>query len=160
MVKAINDSGLLSYDVRNVRINNYLNSLYSLARLLRQSGKYQDATDDVLEEIVKMIREYVGNLKRDGKYDDMSKKIMEFQMKSQVFDVFGESVDDNIVHMFMSTTDIDIDRQFRRAESKLGNEGVGNKYGHYYYDEDDPNAYKIDVILYASNDDCLSLIHI
>ena len=154
VVKAINDSGLLSYDVRNVRINNYLNSLYSLARLLRQSGKYQDATDDVLEEIVKMIREYVGDLKRDGKYDDMAKKIMEFQMKSQVFDVFGETVDDNIVHMFMSTTDIDIDRQLRRAETKLGNEGVGNKYGHYYYDEDDPNAYKIDVILYASNDDC------
>ena len=154
VVKAINDSGLLSYDVRNVRINNYLNSLYSLARLLRQSGKYQDATDDVLEEIVKMIREYVGDLKRDGKYDDMAKKIMEFQMKSQVFDVFGETVDDNIVHMFMSTTDIDIGRQFRRAETQLGNEGVGNKYGHYYYDEDDPNAYKIDVILYASNDDC------
>ena len=154
VVKAINDSGLLSYDVRNVRISNYLNSLYSLARLLRQSGKYQDATDDVLEEIVKMIREYVGDLKREGKYDDMAQKIMEFQMKSQVFDVFGETVDDNIVHMFMSTTDIDIDRQFRRAETKLGNEGVGNKYGHYYYDEDDPNAYKIDVILYASNDDC------
>ena len=57
VVKAINDSGLLSYDVRNVRISNHLNSLYSLARLLRQSGKYQDATDDVLEEIVKMIRE-------------------------------------------------------------------------------------------------------
>ena len=154
VVKAINDSGLLSYDVRSVRISNYLNSLYSLARLLRQSGKYQDATDDVLEEIVKMIREYVGDLKRDGKYDDMAKKVMEFQMKSQVFDAFGETVDDNVVHMFMSTTDIDIDRQFRRAETKLGNEGVGNKYGHYYYDEDDPNAYKIDVILYASNDDC------
>ena len=154
VVKAINDSGLLSYDVRNVRISNYLNSLYSLARLLRQSGKYQDATDDVLEEIVKMIREYVGDLKRNGKYDDMAKRIMEFQMKSQVFDAFGETVDDNIVHMFMSSTDIDIDRQFRRAETKLGNEGVGNKYGQYYYDEDDPNAYKIDVILYASNDDC------
>lgn len=154
VVKAINDSGLLSYDVRSVRINNYLKSLYSLARLLRQSGQYQDATDDVLEEIVKMIREYVGNLKRDGKYDDMAKRVMEFQMKSQVFDVFGESVDDNIVHMFMSKTNIDIDRQFRRAETKLGNEGVGNKYGHYYYDEDDPNAYKIDVILYASSDEC------
>ena len=154
IVKAINGSGLLSYDVRTVRTYNYLKSLYSLARLLRQSGKYLDATDDVLEDIVKMIRKYVGDLKRDGKYDDMSKKVMEFQMKSQVFDVFGESVDDNIVHMFMSTTDIDIDRQFRRAETKLGNEGVGNKYGHYYYDEDDPNAYKIDVILYASNDDC------
>ena len=154
VVKAINDSGLLSYDVRNVRISNYLNSLYSLARLLQQSGKYQDATDDVLEEIVKMIREYVGELKRSGEYEDMAHKVMEFQMKSQVFDVFGESVDDNIVHHFMSTTDVDIDRQFRRAETRLGNEGVGNKYGHYYYDEDDPNAYKIDVILYASNDDC------
>lgn len=154
VMKAINDSGLLSYDVRTVRINNYLSSLYALARLLRQSGKYADATDDVLEEIVKMIREYVGELKRKGEYDDMAHKVMEFELKTQIFDVFGESVDNNIVHHFMSTTDTDIDRQFRRAEVKLGNEGVGNKYGKYFYDEDDPNAYKIDVILYAANDDC------
>ena len=154
IVKAINDSGLLSYDVRNVRINNYLNSLYSLARLLRQSGKYLDATDDVLEEIVTMIRKYIGGLKSEGKYDEVAHKVVEFQMKSQVFDVFGETVNDNIIPTLMSTTDSDIDRQFRRAETKLGNEGVGNKYGQYYYDEDNPNAYKIDVILYASNDDC------
>lgn len=154
IVKSINDSGLLSYDVRNVRINNYLNSLYSLARLLRQSGKYLDAMDEVLDEIVNMIGEHVSALKCDGKYDDMARKIMEFQMQSQVFDVFGETVDNNIVHMFMSTTDIDIDRQFRRAETRLGNEGVGNKYGHYYYDEENPNAYKIDVILYAFDDEC------
>lgn len=157
IMKAINDSGLLSYDVRTVRINNYLNSLYSLARLLTQSGKYLDATDDVLEEIVKMIREYVVGLKRDGKYDEMVHHIMEFEMKSQVFDAFGENVkDDNILYHFMSTTDTDIDRQFRRAENKLGNEGVGNKYGKYFYDSDAPNAFKIDVILYASDDDCIS----
>ena len=156
IMKAINDSGLLSYDVRTVRINNYLNSLYSLARLLTQSGKYSDATDDVLEEIVKMIREYVAALKRDGKYDEMAHHIMEFEMKSQVFDAFGETVkDDNILYHFMSTTDTDIDRQYRRAENKLGNEGVGNKYGKYFYDPDDPNAFKIDVILYASDDDCI-----
>lgn len=157
IMKAINDSGLLSYDVRTVRINNYLNSLYSLARLLTQSGMYSDATDDVLEEIVKLIREYVTGLKRDGKYDEMAHHIMEFEMKSQVFDAFGETVkDDNILYHFMSTTDTDIDRQFRRAENKLGNEGVGNKYGKYFYDSDDPNAFKIDVILYASDDDCIS----
>ena len=156
VMKAINDSGLLSYDVRTVRINNYLNSLYSLARLLTQSGKYADATDDVLEEIVKMIREYVTILKRDGKYDEMAHHIMEFEMKSQVFDAFGETVqDDNIIYQFMSTTDTDIDRQFRRAENKLGNEGVGNKYGRYFFDPDEPNAYKIDVILYAADDDCI-----
>ena len=157
IMKAINDSGLLSYDVRTVRINNYLNSLYSLARLLTQSGKYADATDDVLEEIVKMIREYVVGLKRDGKYDEMAHHIMEFEMKSQVFDAFGETVkDDNILYHFMSTTDTDIDRQYRRAENKLGNEGVGNKYGKYFYDPDDPNAFKIDVILYAADDDCVA----
>ena len=155
IMKAINDSGLLSYDVRTVRINNYLNSLYSLARLLTQSGKYADATDDVLEEIVNMIREYVAGLKRDGKYDEMVHHIMEFEMKSQVFDAFGETVkDENILYHFMSTTDTDIDRQYRRAENKLGNEGVGNKYGKYFYDPDDPNAFKIDVILYAADDDC------
>lgn len=154
VMKAINDSGLLSYDVRTVKISDYLKSLYSLARLLRQSGKYLEATDDVLEEIIKMIREYVGDLKRTGEYDSMVHEVMEFELKTKIFDVFGESVDDNIVHHFMSTTDVDIDRQFRRAEVKLGNEGVGNKYGRYFYDKNDPNAYKIDVILYAANDYC------
>lgn len=154
VMKAINDSGLLTYDVRSVKISNYLNSLYALARLLVQSGKYEKAKDDVLEEIVKQIREYAMDLRRTGKYDEMAKQIMEFEMKTQVFDAFGQSVDDNIIYHFMSSTDTDIDRQFRKAESKLGNEGVANKYGRYFYDEDDPNAYKIDVILYAADDDC------
>ena len=156
VMKAINDSGLLSYDVRTVRINNYLNSLYSLARLLTQSGMYSTATDDILEEIVKMIREYAAGLRRDGKYEEMAKHVMEFEMKTQVFDVFGESIDDNIIYHFMSITDTDIDRQFRRAENKLGNEGVGNKYGRYFYNPDDPNEFKIDVILYAADDNCIA----
>lgn len=154
VMKAINDSGLLTYDVRSVKISNYLNSLYALARLLVQSGKYDKAKDDVLEEIVKQIREYAMDLRRTGKYDEMAKQIMEFEMKAQVFDAFGQSVDDNIIYHFMSSTDTDIDRQFRKAECKLGNEGVANKYGRCFYDEDDPNAYKIDVILYAADDDC------
>lgn len=154
VMKAINDSGLLSYEVRSVKISNYLTSLYALARLLVQSNKYPEAKDDILEEIIKQIREYAMNLRKSGKYDDMAKNIMEFEMKTQVFDAFGESVDDNIIYHFMSSTDTDIDRQFRKAESKLGNEGVGNRYGKYFYDSDNPNAYKIDVILYVADDDC------
>lgn len=154
VMKAINDSGLLSYEVRSVKISNYLTSLYALARLLVQSNKYPEAKDDILEEIIKQIREYTMNLRKSGKYDDMAKNIMEFEMKTQVFDAFGESVDDNIIYHFMSSTDTDIDRQFRKAESKLGNEGVGNRYGKYFYDSDNPNAYKIDVILYVADDDC------
>ena len=137
-----------------MKISNYLNSLYALASLLVQSGKYSGATDDVLESIVKMIREYIMDLKRSGKYDDLVKHVMEFEMKTQIFDAFGESVDDNIIYYFMSTTDTDIDRQYRRAESKLGNEGAGNRYGRYFYDPDDPNACKIDVILFAADDEC------
>lgn len=156
VMKAINDSGLLSYDVRSVKISNYLASLYALARLLVQSNKYPEAKDDVLEEIIKQIREYVIGLRKSGNYDDMAKKIMEFEMKTQVFDVFGENVDDNIIYHFMSSTDTDIDRQFRKAESKLGNEGVGNRYGKYFYDSENPNAYKIDVILYAADDNCIA----
>lgn len=154
VMKAINDSGLLSYDVRSVKINNYLTSLYALTRLLVQSNKYPEAKDDVLEEIIKQIREYAMELRESGKYDDMAKQIMEFEMKTQVFDAFGETVDDNIIYHFMTSTDTDIDRQFRKAESKLGNEGVGNRYGKYFYNVEEPNAYKIDVILYAADDDC------
>lgn len=154
VMKAINDSGLLSYEVRSVKISNYLTSLYALARLLVQSNKYPEAKDDILEEIIKQIHEYAMNLRKSGKYNDMAKNIMEFEMKTQVFDAFGESVDDNIIYHFMSSTDTDIDRQFRKAESKLGNEGVGNRYGKYFYDSDNPNAYKIDVILYVADDDC------
>ena len=57
---------------------------------------------------------------------------------------------------FTISTDTDIDRQFRRAENKLGNEGVGNKYGRYFYNPDDPNEFKIDVILYAADDNCMA----
>lgn len=154
VMKAINDSGLLSYDVRSVKINNYLTSLYALTRLLVQSNKYPEAKDEVLEEIIKQIREYALELRESGKYDDMAKQIMEFEMKTQVFDAFGETVDDNIIYHFMTSTDTDIDRQFRKAESKLGNEGVGNRYGKYFYNAEEPNAYKIDVILYAADDNC------
>lgn len=84
VMKAINDSGLLSYEVRSVKISNYLTSLYALARLLVQSNKYPEAKDDILEEIIKQIREYAMNLRKSGKYDDMAKNIMEFEMKTQV----------------------------------------------------------------------------
>lgn len=156
VMKAINDSGLLTYHVRSTRVNNYLSSLYALARLLVQTNKWPEAKDNVLEEIVRQIREYAMNLRRNGQYHDMEKHIMKFEMKTQVFDAFGERVDNNIIYHFMSSTDTDIDRQFRKAESKLGNEGVGNRYGKYFYDVNDPNAYKIDVILYVADEQCIS----
>ncbi len=154
IVKAINDAGLLNYQVRSVRINDYLKSLFSLARLLTQSGLCSSATITVANEVVDMIRDHIQRLHEEGKYDDLAAKVLEFKLKTQAFDVFGETVDDHTEADFFSTTDTDIERQFRNAEAKLGNEGISTRYGHRYFDEEDPNAFKIDVIIFAANDDC------
>lgn len=154
IVKAINDAGLLTYQVRNVRISDYLKSLFALSRLLTQSGLYSAATYETANEIVEMIHSHIKKLHDEGRYDGLASKVLEFKLKTQAFDVFGETVDDNMVADFFSTTDTDIERQYRLAEVRLGNEGIGTRYGHKYYDEDDPNRYKIDVIIYAADDRC------
>ncbi len=154
IVKTINDAGLLTYQVRNVRISDYLKSLFALSRLLTQSGLYPAATYETANEIVEMIHAHIKKLHNEGKYDNLASKVLEFKLKTQAFDVFGETVDDNMEADFFSTTDTDIERQYRLAEVKLGNEGISTRYGHKYYDEDDPNRYKIDVIIYAADDSC------
>ena len=58
-----------------------------------------------------------------------------------------------------STTDTDLDRQFRLAELKLGNEGVGIRYGTRHADNDNPAGYKIDVIIFAADADCMDILH-
>lgn len=159
IVKEINDAGLLTYNVRSIAISNYMTSLYALARLLVQSGIELTAKDIILDEIVEMIHQYVQSLKQSGKYDKLFEKVMQFKLNTQIFDVFGETIDNNNIHDFLSSTDTDIDRQFRVAESKLGNEGVCNRYGTKYSDVDNMIGYKIDVILFVSDDECLSKLN-
>lgn len=155
VMKFINDSGLLTYDVRTVRINDYLISLYKIVRLLSQSGLCATASEEVINDIVKMIRKHIENLKNSGKYEEFADQVRQFKLSTQIFDVFGESVDNYSIHDLFTTTDTDIDRQFRLAETKLGNEGVGNEYGRQYFDSDEPNAHKIDVIIFAVDTECI-----
>lgn len=63
VMKFINDAGLLSYNVRALRINDYLKSLYRMAHLLSMSKLHREAIREVQDEIVQMIRDYVENLK-------------------------------------------------------------------------------------------------
>ena len=69
VMKFINDAGLLSYNVRAVRINNYLTSLFKMAHLLTMSGLHRLAIREVQSEIADMIHDYVENLKTRGEYD-------------------------------------------------------------------------------------------
>ncbi|MGI6507001.1 MAG: hypothetical protein ACOX4A_01240 [Saccharofermentanales bacterium] len=151
IIKFINDAGLLTYHVRQTRINDYLTSLFKLTRLLVQSGLNPNAKEVVINEIVIKIREYIHTLREQGKYDDLVEKAKEFKLSMQVFDVFGESVKDYPIQQSFFSTNADIERQFRQAEVKLGGEGVGHAYGNKYFDALDPDSYQLDVILFAAD---------
>ncbi len=154
VMKFINQYGLLSYEVRSVRICNYLASLYKMARLLVQSGLNKTISKDIAGDIVNMLHAHTEELKASGKYDDLVEMVLQFKLRTQIFDVFGETVDNHLEHDLFTTTDTDIDRQLRSAESKLGSEGIANEYGKQHYDETNPNGYKIDVIIFAADDAC------
>lgn len=159
VVKAINDAGLLTYNVRRVRITDYLKSMYALARFLTQTRIDMDAKETVISEITEKIHEHISMLKQRGTYDDLVGQVLQFKLSAQIFDVFGRSIDDYAIHDLFSTTDTDIERQFRLAETRLGNEGVGNAYVNRYYDEDDVLNLKIQVIIFAANTDCMNALN-
>lgn len=159
VVKAINDAGLLTCDVRRVRITDYIKSMYALARFLTQTRIDMDAKETVIKDITEMIHEHIGSLKQQGVYDNLAGQVLQFKLSAQIFDVFGRSIDDNAIYDLFSTTDTDIERQFRLAETRLGNEGVGNAYVNRYYDDDDVLNLKIQVIIFAANTDCMDALN-
>lgn len=159
VVKAINDAGLLTYDVRTVQITNYIKSMFALSRLLTQTRIDIDAKDNIMGEIVDMIHTHIESLKASNQYDSLVDQVLEFKLSTQIFDVFGKTVDNYEIHDMLSTSDLDIDRQFRLAETRLGNEGVGNKYVQNYYSTADVISLKIDVIIFAADADCMDALN-
>lgn len=159
VVKAINESGLLTYHVRRVAISDYVKSMYALAHLLTQTRIDMDCMDVIRQDIVTMIHDYALYLKQVGKYDFLTEQVMQFKLNTQIYDVFGKSVDHNEVHDLFSTTDIDIERQFRHAETRLGDEGIGKVYCNTYYNENTAIANEIEVILFAADVECMQQLH-
>lgn len=159
VMKFINDAGLLSYNVRALRINDYLKSLYRMAHFLTMSKLHREAIREVQDEIVEMIHSYVESLKVDGKYDDLVQQVKQFKLATKIFDAFGETVDNYSVHDLFTTTDTDIERQFQIADVKLGREGIGMAYGNKYMDLPDLTAFKVDVILFVADEECMNRLY-
>ena len=159
VMKFINDAGLLSYNVRALRINDYLKSLYRMAHLLTMSNLHREAIREVQNEIVEMIHNYVEGLKADGKYNALVTQVKQFKLATQIFDAFGETVDNYSVHDMFTTTDTDIERQFQIADVKLGREGIGMAYGKKYMDNSDLTAFKVDIILFVADEECMKRLH-
>ena len=99
------------------------------------------------------------SLKVDGKYDDLVQLVKQFKLATQIFDAFGETVDNYSVHDLFTTTDTDIERQFQIADVKLGREGIGMAYGNKYMDLPDLTAFKVDVILFVADEECMNRLY-
>ncbi len=156
VVKFINEQAYLTYVVKNVKINSYLKSLLSLASLLTQNMIYQGANDEVRRDVMDMIHSYIEALHQSGQYDDLAKQVLQFKLLVDTYDVFGENIADSSQLNLFASSNADIDRQLRNADAKLGNYGFSSIYGNRYYDEDNPDGFKIDVILFAADDECIA----
>ena len=159
VMREVNSMGLLTYDVRTVRINDYANSLFKLVHLLTQSALWHDAYNTIVKEVVDMIHDYIEYLKSKGEYDGMAKKVLEFKLTKKVFDALGKEITDSDQQSLFTSSNADLERQFRQANIVLYNEGIGNRYGQYYMDANDEDAYKIQFIMYVGNEDCIKSLH-
>lgn len=154
IIDFINAQGYLTYFVRQDRINDYLKSLLDLATLLTHNRIYQGARNEVIDDIVVLIRAYIEELHRTGRYDALADQVLQFKLSVQVFDPFGKALQENYFNDFTLMSETDLDRQVRNADAKLGRYGFPNIYGGRYYDEENPNAHKIDCVLFAADEAC------
>ncbi len=154
IINFINSKGYLTYLVRQDRINDYLKSLLDLVTLLTHNIIHVAARDEVIDDIIAIIREYIEELHRTDRYKKLAEHILQHKMSVQIFDPFGKNVTENYSKDFTLMSETDIDRRLRDADAKMGRYGFPNIYGGRYYDDDNPNAHKIDCILFAEDEAC------
>lgn len=156
VLNEINNYNLITYNVRTVRTYDYLRSLFNLSHLLSQTKIYCDAVNEVHKEISEKIHNYAEYLRKTGKYEEMAKKVLEIKLTKKGFDVTtGEAIEDSQLSMFTSSN-ADLERQFRLADARLYNEGICYRYGDFYAATDDEDSYRIEFILYVGSDDCMN----
>lgn len=154
VMKFINETALLKYDIRTVAVNDYKKSLFDLAVLLTQTGIYAELKDTITDEITSFISNYVESLKNNGKYKDLAKKYLEFKMSLREYDVLQENGITGVSKdLSLFTVDTDMERRLRIAETKLGSFGICNAYLRTF-DEDSYSQGIIDCIMYAEDVDC------
>lgn len=117
-------------------------------------GKYAGAGEVIPLGIVGLIRSYIEELHRTGRYNALADQVLQFKLSVQVFDPFGKALQENYFSDFTLMSETDLDRQVRNADARLGRYGFPNIYGSRYFDEENPNAHKIDCVLFAADESC------
>ncbi len=159
ILKEINEYNLITYNIRDVRTYDYLRSLFKVAHLLSQTKIYCDAVTEVHKEITEKIHEYAKYLHESGEYEEMANKVLEIKLTKKGFDVTtGEVIKGNNLSLFTSSN-ADLERQFRQADTRLYDEGICYRYGEFYADADNEDDFRIEFILYVHSDDCMKNLY-
>ena len=135
-----------------------LSTLWMKAGAIGKCPVIDEDLPDILtnqtDDIVGLIREYIEDLHRTDRYDALADQVLQFKLSAQVFDPFGQTLQENYFNDFTLMSETDLDRQVRNADAKLGKYGFPNIYGSRYYNDENPNAHKIDCVLFAADDAC------
>lgn len=153
VLEAINRMAIATYGIRRAAVADYLSSLFQLAHLLVRSGIYRSCAAQVHEDIVEKVHDYIESLKATGVYERYISDVTLLKLSGQIFDVFGKKITVD-AQMDIASADSDIERQFRLAESRLKNEGIGLDYRTKYFDADNPNVASVEFVLYVADETC------
>lgn len=159
IIDAINKKGFLNYCIRRERVNDYLKSLLDLANLLTHNRIHLGARNEVINDVTEQIRSYVNELRDSGRYDEMENRIRQIKLSVQAFDPFGQEVKAHDGNVFALMSGSDLDRMVRISDAKLGRYGFPSYYGKKYFDENNPDAYKIDCLLFAEDETCIAKLN-
>lgn len=160
VARFINETGLITYEIKPFRTTDYLPSLISLASLIKNTGLDPYALHKIQLDGIKMVEAHIQKLKDAGEYAAMSAEVKKLNLSWQVFDAFGLAIDRDHEYSYYTSSDEDIDRKFRIAEKILGGFGLGAAYGVPHFDPENPNQYMIDIILFATDKDCVDRLHL
>ena len=160
IAKFINDAALKRYEIRPFRTVDYLPSLIRLASLIKNTGFDPNALHNIQQDGIRMVEVYIQQLKANGEYAALAAEVKKLNLSWQVFDAFGMAIDRDHEYSYFTSSDEDIDRKFRIAEKILGGFGLGAAYGVPHFNPDNPAEYMIHIILFATNQDCVSKLHL
>lgn len=156
----VNKTALITYEIKPFRNIDYLPSLIKLASLIKNTGLDTHALNALHQDGIKMIEEYISQLKLIGEYDKLTAEVKKLNLSWKIFDAFGKAVNEDKEYIYYTSSDEDIDRKFRIAEKILGSFGLGAAYGVPHYNPDNPSEYMIHVILFAADKDCVDKLHL
>lgn len=160
VAKFINDTALITYDIKPFKTTEYLPSLIRLAVLIKNSGLDSLALHRIQQDGIKMIEAFIKQLKDSGEYTGLAANVKKLNLSWQVFDAFGFAIDKDKEYSYYTSSDEDIDRKFRIADKILGGFGLGAAYGVPHFDPATPSEYMIHVILFAADKDCVQRLHL